>query len=198
MDRIGFLGVPPHTPEAQALYDDDQSELGYVMNVTRLWAYQPDTVVELFDLMRKALSGAGFSSRQRGILVCAAASTLRDSYCSLAWGSKLSDSASPALAAAVISHDDDELAGDERVMADWARKVAGDPNGTSDADLQALREAGFSDSQIFSMTVFVGLRLAFSSINDSLGATPDARLRNEAPEQVVAAVDFGRPVETVS
>jgi uncharacterized peroxidase-related enzyme len=197
MDRIGFLSVPPDTPEAQAIYDDDQSELGYVMNVSRLWAYQPETVNTLFDLMRSALSGAGFTLRQRGILVCAAASTLGDSYCSLAWGSKLSGFASPALAAGVINHDDDELADDERVMADWARKVVGDPNATSDADLQALRDAGFNDSQIFSMTVFVALRLAFSSVNDALGATPDARLRDEAPEQVVAAVDFGRPVETV-
>jgi uncharacterized peroxidase-related enzyme len=198
MDRIGFLSVPPDSPEGQALYDDDQDELGYVMNVTRLWAYQPDTVIGLFDLMRKTLSGAGFTPRQRGILVCAAASTLRDSYCSLAWGSKLSGYASPALAAAVINHDDDELADDERVMADWARKVVKDPNATSDADLQVLRDAGFNDSQIFSMTVFVALRLAFSSINDALGATPDARLRNEAPEQVVAAVDYGRPVDPVS
>jgi uncharacterized peroxidase-related enzyme len=197
MDRIGLLRLPPHTPDAQALFDDDQRELGYVMNVSRLWSYQPGTVTALFELMGRALADAHLSARQRGILVCAAASSLGDSYCSLAWGSKLSTTASPAVAAGVISGDDNGLADDERVMAAWARKVVRDPNATTSADLQGLREAGFDDAQIFAMTVFVALRLAFSSVNDALGATPDARLRQDAPAPVVAAVDFGRPADTV-
>jgi uncharacterized peroxidase-related enzyme len=198
MDRIGFLSVPLHTPETQALFDDDLTELGYVMNVSRLWSYQPTTVAELFELMGRSLTGSGLSARQRGILVCAAASTLRDSYCSIAWGSKLSKTASPAVAAGVINHSDDELTEDEKAMADWARKVVRDPNATSEADLQMLREAGFEDSQIFAMTVFVALRLAFSTINDALGATPDAQRLSSAPAQVVAAVDYGRPADTAS
>lgn len=195
MDRIGLLSLPPLTPEAQALFDEDQEELGYVMNVSRLWSYQPGTVTELFELMRHALADAGLTPRQRGILVCAAASSLGDSYCSLAWGSKLSKAASPAIAAAIIREDDGELTDDERVMAAWARKVVRDPNATTSADLQALQNAGFDDSQVFAMTVFVALRLAFSTVNDALGATPDAQLQHDAPEQVVAAVDFGRPVD---
>jgi uncharacterized peroxidase-related enzyme len=197
MERIGLLSLPPHTPDTQTLFDDDQEEVGYVMNVSRLWSYQPGTVTALFELMRKALADADFSPRQRGILVCAAASTLGDSYCSLAWGSKLSKTASPALAAAVISGDDNELAEGERVMATWARKVVRDPNATTGEDLQALRDAGFADSQIFAMTVFVALRLAFSTVNDALGATPDAQLRRDVPAEVAAAVDFGRPADTL-
>jgi alkylhydroperoxidase family enzyme len=196
MDRIGLLSLPPHTAVAQTLFDEDQEELGYVMNVSRLWSYQPGTVTALFELMRKALADADFSPRQRGILVCAAASSLGDSYCSLAWGAKLSKSASPTVAAAVISGDDNELADGDRVMATWTRKVVRDPNATTDADLQVLRDAGFADSQIFAMTVFVALRLAFSTVNDALGATPDAQLRRDAPAQVAAAVDFGRPADT--
>lgn len=34
-------------------------------------------------------------------------------------------------------------------MAAWARKVATDPNAT-EADIQALRETGLGDGQIFS------------------------------------------------
>jgi alkylhydroperoxidase family enzyme len=167
------------------------------MNVSRLWAYQPGTVAALFELMGTAIADARFSRCQRGILVCAAAASLGDSYCSLAWGSKLSKTASPTLAAAVISGDDNELADGDRAMATWARKVVRDPNTTTCADLQALRDAGFTDAQIFAMTVFVALRLAFSTVNDALGATPDAQLRRDAPAQVTAAVDFGRPADTV-
>jgi hypothetical protein len=55
-DMIGFLATPPTTAEAQRLFDEDVADLGYVMNVSRLWAYQPDTVAGLFNLVRQANS----------------------------------------------------------------------------------------------------------------------------------------------
>ena len=65
-------------------------------------------------------------------------------------------------------------------------------------DIQALREAGFDDGQIFAVTAFVALRLAFSTINDSLGAQPDAQLAQALPREVREAVTYGRPVTQAS
>jgi hypothetical protein len=42
------------------------------------------------------------------------------------------------------------------------------------------------------MTTFVALRLAFSTVNDALGAAPDAALRRSVPGPVQDAVTFGR------
>jgi alkylhydroperoxidase family enzyme len=81
-------------------------------------------------------------------------------------------------------------------MAAWARKVATDPNATTLADIQALRDAGLDDGQIFAITSFVAFRLAFSTINDSLGAQPDAQLARSVPQEVREAVTYGRPVAT--
>ena len=197
MTVIGFLSVPDQTAEAQSLFDDDLSELGYVMNSSKLWAYQPGTVDGLFDLMRKATSTNRLSVRQRGILVTACASTLGDSYCSLAWGSKLAQASDAQTASGVLRGQDDTLTPAELAMAVWARKVARDPNGTSAADVQELRDAAFSDDQIFAITVFVALRIAFSTVNDALGICPDAALRSTAPQEVLDAVTFGRPIEPV-
>jgi hypothetical protein len=58
----------------------------------------------------------------------------------------------------------------------------------------ALRDSGLDDGQIFAVTAFVALRLAFSTINDSLGAQPDAQLAQSLPPQVREAVTYGRPV----
>ena len=44
------------------------------------------------------------------------------------------------------------------------------------------------------ITTFVALRLAFATVNDALGAQPDAELAAGAPPAVAAAVTFGRPV----
>jgi uncharacterized peroxidase-related enzyme len=193
MGTIGFLDLPVVTPEAQAIFDEDIAEDGYVMNVSRLWAYNAGVVAGLFDLMRRTISEQALSFRHRGILVTACASTLGDSYCSLAWGSKLASVSNPEMAAGVIRGSDDDLNEEERVLASWARKVAGDPNGTTQEDIGALRSAGFNDEQIFAITAFVALRLAFSTVNDALGVGPDLALRATAPEAVVSAIQYGRP-----
>jgi alkylhydroperoxidase family enzyme len=90
---------------------------------------------------------------------------------------------------------DDRLTDAERALAAWARAVARAPNGTTPSDVQQLRAAGFSDPQIFAITAFVALRLAFSTVNDALGLRPDAALRTTTPTVVRDAVTFGRPID---
>jgi uncharacterized peroxidase-related enzyme len=192
---IGFLGVPETTVAAQRMFDEDIAELGYVMNAARLWAYQPATWTGLFNLLREANSADSLSLRQRFILVTACASAFGDSYCSLVWASRLAAADDAHTAAGVVRGSDDGLNTGERVMAGWARKVARDPNATTAADVQALRDAGFSDAQIFTITVFVALRLAFSTVNDALGLPPDAALRSTTPHAILDAVTFGRPID---
>ena len=189
-----FLTQPASTEASQKLFDADLDEIGFVMNASTLWAYQPETVTGLFDLLRTTKNHADLTFRQMGILVTATASTLGDAYCSLAWGKKLAGVSDAETAAGVLSGDDQRLTEAESAMADWARKVVRDPNATTRADVQALRDAGFDDAQIFAITVFVALRLAFSTINDALGAEPDAGLRQIVPEAVRDAVTFGRPI----
>jgi uncharacterized peroxidase-related enzyme len=180
----------------QALYDEDLADGGYIWNVSRLWAHQPGTLKRLFELMSEAFTPSDLTFRQRGILVTAAASALGDSYCSLAWGGKLGETSDAALAAGVLSGGDTGLTDQEKAMAAWARKVARDPNATTPADIQALRDSGLGDGQIFAITAFVAFRLAFSTINDSLGAQPDALLAQSLPQEVREAVTYGRPVAT--
>ena len=189
-----FLHEPLMSPRVRALYDEDLADGGYVWNGSRLWAHQPDTLDRLFALMSQAFKPSGLSFRQRGILVTAAASALGDSYCSLAWGGKLGQASDAALAAGVLKGSDAGLTGQEKAMAAWARKVAKDPNVTTPADIQALRDSGLDDGQIFAITAFVALRLAYSTINDALGAQPDAQLTQSLPQEVRNAVTYGRPI----
>ncbi len=77
-------------------------------------------------------------------------------------------------------------------MAAWARLIVRDPGRTTASDVQTLRDVGFSDDDIFAMTVYVALRLALSTVNDALGVLPDAEYATVAPAAVRAAVTFGR------
>src|SRR4029077_14166561 len=94
-----FLEEPAVSAQVRALYDEDLADGGYVWNVSRLWAHQPDTLKQLLALMSDAFTPSGLTFRQRGILVTAAASALGDSYCSLAWGGKLGKACDAAVAA---------------------------------------------------------------------------------------------------
>jgi uncharacterized peroxidase-related enzyme len=190
-----FLKEPGVSAQVRALYDEDLADGGYVWNFSKLWAHQPGTLKQLFELMSQAFTPSGLTFRQRGILVTAAASTLGDAYCSLAWGGKLAKASDPALAAGVLKGSDAGLTDQEKAMAAWARKVARDPNATTTADIQSLRDCGLDDGQIFAVTAFVALRLALSTINDSLGAQPDQQLAVSLPREVREAVTYGRPVD---
>ena len=190
-----FVEPPAVDAAAQALFDRDVEQIGFVMNASRVWSHQPDAVLRLFELLGDVRTEAELSMRDMGILIAATASTLGDSYCSLAWGMKLAERSDADTAAAVLTGDDDGLTAAEAALAAWARRVVADPNATTEADVQQLRDLGYSDRQVFAATVIVGLRLAYSTINDALGATPDEELLEIVPEAVQQAVTFGRPVD---
>jgi len=192
--RPSFLEDATGTSEAQELFEDDKKVTGYVTNASRLWARLPAALNGLADLMAEAVRAGALSLAQRSVLVTAAASAMRDSYCSLAWGKKLAGEVGADVAATVIQGGTDGLGPVEKALAHWARQVATGPSSTTVEDVQHLREVGFDDDQIFAITAFVAFRLAFATVNDALGALPDHQLAGSTPEQVRDAVTFGRPL----
>lgn len=189
-----LLKDPPENSATARLYKSDLGELGFVMNLSRLWAWRPE-VCEAFSAVRTLLmSGSSLSHREHGVLVCAAAASLGDSYCALAWGKRLATASDPSTAASVLqARQDQGLTTREQALSVWARRVAQDPNAATPEDVETLRSAGLSDQEIFDATTFVAFRLAFSTVNDALGARPDWQLAEAAPPEVRSAVTFGRP-----
>ena len=193
-----FLDPPPSSADTARLEQADTAERGHVMNLTRLWSWRPD-VFEGFARLRNQLTSAStLSPRELAVIVSATAAELGDAYCALAWGSMLAQRASPAGAAAVIRdhapRESIELTARDRALARWARQLVANPNATSTEDVDHLRAAGFSEREIFEATAFVAFRIAFSTVNDALGARPDRQVADAAPPEVRAAVTFGRPV----
>lgn len=190
--NAGFLSSAPETPETAALYETDLADDGFVMNLTRVWAHRPDLNTLMKGLM--AAAGQELSIRERGILVCSLAATIGDSYCALAWGNRLAEDAGEDVAHAVLTGDNSLLEPREIALAQWARQVAQNPAGSSAQQVAMLRDAGYDDAAILTLTVYVAARIAFAGVNDALGAQPDQALLEAASPQVVAAVQFGRPV----
>lgn len=190
-----FLKTPPADTATAALYKSDMEEDGYVMNLTRLWAWRPDVAGAFVDLRKMLMGSSSLSARERAVIVCGTVSTLGDSYCALAWGKRLAEAGSAAMAASVLqSGDPPELSARESALLSWSREVVRSPNATKEADVERLRSAGLSEREIFEATALIAFRVAFSTVNDALGANPDWRLAQAAPEEVRAAVSYGRAV----
>lgn len=191
-----FVGEPAPSAAVEAMYGDDLEGDGYVMNLTRVWAHAPEVHDAWTAFATASAEAAGLGFRLKGIVVSALAGALRDSYCSFAWGGRLARASDPATAAAVLRGE--EAAGgsaldvSERVIAAWARRLARDPNSTTADDVAVLRDVGLDDRTIVALTAYIAARIAFSTVNDALGALPDAELHASAPGAVRDAITWGR------
>ena len=187
-----FLADAKPSEYVDQMYASDRRAQGYVAHLTELWAHNPEALATLSHALSLAVGIAGLDVRTRALLTAAGASSIDDSYCSLAWGSKLAARVGDDAAAGVLRGDDSGLDATDQVLADWARRVTRQPNAITPADVDRLRQVGYADDQIFAITLFVALRLAYSTVNDALGAAPDRELAERAPAAVRDAVSFGR------
>lgn len=189
-----FLDEPPRSDRRDAAYAEDVAEDGFVWTLTKLWAWNPNVEDLLMALMREASDAGGLSFRDRGVLVSATAATIGNSGCALAWGNRLSNAAGVETAIAVLRGEDaPSMSARDTALARWARKVAGDPASTSEADIRELRDLGLTDAEIHAITIYIGARVAFSVVNDALGVPLDRRVVETYAPEVVDTVGFGRP-----
>jgi uncharacterized peroxidase-related enzyme len=188
-----FLPDPPPDPSVTAVYEDDVNSDGYVNNLTRVWCWRPDVLTSFQTLRADLLAESSLSAREVAVMVAATAAARGDAYCALAWGLRLAELSDEVTAAMVLQGLDVDLSEREAALARWSRQVVHDPNATSQADVDRLRQAGLSDREIFEATTWIAFRTAFSTVNDALGAWPDQQLVEKAPRLVREAVTYGRP-----
>jgi uncharacterized peroxidase-related enzyme len=189
---MNFIDDAPADEHVERMYATDLRVQGYVANQTRLWAHSPESMAALTYALSMAVEAAGLDVRQRALLVTTTAATMGDAYCALAFGTKLANAAGEAAAVRALTGDDTGLDVADRALVRWTRRVVRDPSSTGAEDVRELRTAGFDDRQIMAITLFVALRQAFSTVNDALGAEPDALLLERVPDAVRDAVSFGR------
>ena len=188
-----FLPEPPSSELTAAFYADDRESDGYVNNLTRLWCWRPDVLQGFIDLRGRLVDEAELTEDDIAVLVTATAAARSDSYCALAWGTRLAERTDDRTAATVLAGSVEHLDARRAALATWARHVVADPNAIVSSDVERLRDVGLSDRAIFEATAYIALRLAFSTVNDALGAAPDRELAERAPARVRDAITFGRP-----
>ena len=190
-----LIEEPPPEPSRDAAYAADRDGDGYVWNVTRLWGWRGDVYHDFAALRSALMRASSLTEREWAVMVTALAAQLGDSYCSLAWGPKLARLSDPETVAQLIANGPTPaLSEREQALAEWTRRLVVDPNATTADDVERLRAVGLDEKEIFEATAFIAFRLAFSTVNDALGAEPDRQLADAAPQPIREAVGYGRPV----
>jgi hypothetical protein len=80
-----FLLAPEPSEAVERIYKSSADAQGFVMNLMAAWAWRPEVFDSFAALRDQLTSNSALSKRDQAVLVCATASQLQDSYCSLAW-----------------------------------------------------------------------------------------------------------------
>jgi uncharacterized peroxidase-related enzyme len=144
-----------------------QEKSGFVPNVFLTLAHRPEEFRAFFAyhdaLMEKE---SGLTKAEREMIVVATSGANRCQYCVVAHGAILRVRArNPRVADQVaINHHKAEITPRQKAMLDFAMKVATESHAITEADFAALREAGFSDEDIWD----IGAVAAFFALSNRM------------------------------
>jgi uncharacterized peroxidase-related enzyme len=177
--RIARLHVPAEDEvpdEVKELWALPLEKLGFVPNVLRVFALRPQHLLKWWDYYDELLRGeSGLTKTQREMIAVVVSSTNRCHYCIVSHSAALRKlTKDPALSDQIAS---DYTAADleprERAMLDFAVKLTKASADVTDADVDALREAGWTDEDIFDIAQVAAMFNFTNRLASGLGWEPN-------------------------
>lgn len=165
-DHVMKLGLDIPDPEAvedpkmKKYFDKCLEKIGFVPNVLQAYAARPERwnafVTSYHAIMDKETST--LTPLEREMIAVVVSSVNRCYYCLVAHGATVRAlSGDPELGEMlVMNYRVAELSPRHRAMLDFAWKLTSTPWEIDEPDRQALRDAGFTDSEIFDIGEVVG------------------------------------------
>jgi uncharacterized peroxidase-related enzyme len=155
-----------------------QEKSGFVPNVFLALARRPEEFRAFFAyhdaLMDKE---GGLTKAEREMIVVATSGANQCQYCVVAHGAILRIRAKNPLVAdqVAINHRKADITPRQRAMLDFAMKVALESHAVDDADLEALRQAGFSDEDAWDIAAIA----AFFALSNRMANVTSMRPNDE-------------------
>ena len=193
MAFVRTLAATEADEEVRRMYERQAGFFGYLPNYATVFSGRPE-IMSLWAHLQAGIK-SNMSPRLFELVTLAAAHELRSSYCCLAHGRKLMTSFSPQEVRAIVVRDGEGVLSPAEVAAvRHARLVARAADEVSAADVERLREAGYSDDDIFDITATAAARAFFTKLVDGLGAEPDA-VYGDMDADMLDSLMVGRPIQ---
>ena len=159
-------------PDIHKYFERCDEKLGFVPNVLRAYSFNAGKLANFMAMYNELmLAASGLTKLEREMIAVAVSSVNHCFYCLTAHGAAVRQlSGEPALGELmVMNYRAAELPYRQRAMLDFAVKLTETPDKIVESDRQALREAGFSDADIWDIAAVT----AFFNMSNRMAAATD-------------------------
>ncbi len=183
------------TGRVAELFHAQKAQAGFVMAAMQCWTARPDLLPIYTEFSDKVRAGFSLSPRDWRLITLIAAKHVPSTYCSHVYSKQLiADLGSKE--AVLAAQRDFRTAGfgtRDVAMLDYAAKVSRNASEVTEADIAALRAAGFTDTHICDIALCASFRAFVARFFDAVGAGPEAAYLDPDPA-FRAAMTVGRKV----
>jgi uncharacterized peroxidase-related enzyme len=178
-ERPTWLRVPAEDElpiEVRELWQPSLEKLGFVPNVLRLYALRPSHLLAWNAWYEEAMKGDSRLTRAEREMIAEVVTVANDcAYCIAAHSAALRKlTKDPALADAIAAdHGAAPVEPRVRGMLDYAVKLTLRPREMAEADVEALRQLGWSDEDVMDMAEVTGLFNMSNRMASGLGWAPN-------------------------
>lgn len=173
--HISKLGVPDPSgldDDLKVIWQKCVEKLGFVPNVFSTYSLKPQRLRNFMAMYNEImLSPSGLSKLEREMVAVVVSSANRCYYCLVAHGAAVRQlSGDPELGEMMaLNYRVAPLDARQRAMLDFAWKMTTTPYLIEDADRQALRDVGLSESDLFDLAETV----AFFNLSNRMASASD-------------------------
>ena len=163
----------------QAYFAKCDEKLGFVPNVLRAYAFAPAKLQAFADMYNDLMLGeSNLTKLEREMIAVAVSSINHCYYCLTAHGAAVRQlSGSPALGEQMVMNyrAAQDLTPKQVAMLDFADRLTRSPHSIVEEDRQVLRDAGFSDRDIWDIAAVA----SFFNMSNRMAAAVDMRPNDE-------------------
>ncbi|MFA1676232.1 carboxymuconolactone decarboxylase family protein [Rhizobium mongolense] len=170
------------TGEIASLYDAEKKSMGRVMQATQCWSARPDVIVPIENLLHQIRDGFSLGLLNFRLITFVAAQHVPSSYCSHVYFRGLTEMLGREQALAVRRDYRNAGLDDQQVeMLAYAEQITRDASQITEANIQRLRERGFTDANIADVALAASFRSFMSRYFDAVGATVEPEFLDDDP-----------------
>jgi uncharacterized peroxidase-related enzyme len=178
-ERLCWLHLPPEDEapeEVKELWAKPLEKLGFVPNVLRVYAIRPRHLRlwnEFYDDLMRGESG--LTKAQREMIAVVVSTTNRCHYCIVSHSAALRKlTGDPLLVEQLATnHAYAKVEPKERAMLDFAVKLTEQSYRCTEADVEALRQAGWTEEDVMDITEVAGMFNFTNRLASGLGWRPN-------------------------
>ena len=175
------------------MYRRQQASWGYVPNYAKAFCHRPEVMARWGQLLAEIKRP--MDKRRFELVTFAAAHEIKSTACALAHGKALREFFSDAQIVSIAEGRlDGVLSVAEQALVGFARQVAKDASEVTAHDVAALKEAGYTDAEVFDIAAAAAGRAFFTKMLDALGVQADSSCL-ALDEALRRPLTVGRPID---